>query len=314
MTQLRKLDKLELSHSSRMLGGSCWRKLEFRKFYNSSRFEESMATGSGTALHAGIQNYVVSKDKDEAIFEMMMAYPIQFQKSPMDARSIETAYGTQMKAMESDKLGEWEVAMVEHPTDGLIPAVEIPFCLRIAELPWYEDGKPIQIDFIGYIDLIMYNKLEDQYAVWDIKTTTKDAAVSDMFKFDEQCLPYGLVLQALLGLDYTRGFEVGYWTQYMHILEGREQLYTAIKDGTDVQEWLTGYMIDLYAIRQFYQMGWFPRRSSGCSQWNRNCSYMDFCESRDANTIENMIAADNVNYKKSDRAEPWIVVDLQVEG
>lgn len=309
-----RIDKLEMSNSSCGSLHSCPRKIEFRKFFNNSRRDESYATGTGSAMHAGIQTYLETKDQEAAIWAMMRKHPFHFQKSFNDAQSLDVLYSTLMSAINWYKLDQFELAYVVKPDGTKVPAVEIPFCLRIKDYPFYADGGKIDVDYIGYMDLIMYDKIEDKYIVWDIKTTVKDTDQYPLFAFHEQCLPYGLVLESLLGNEYGNGFEVAYWSVLKNIFEPKNKYYPFYKSADDVQEWLRGYILDLAAIRQYYNLGWFPRRGSACMGYNRTCVNFDFCETRDPKTIEMMLQQDEANQKPPMVHDIWNVVELNVEG
>ena len=306
-----KFAKLELSHSSRMSLASCPRKIEFRKMYASSRRDESIATGSGKALHNAFQSWIVDGNVDKGLWELVKAYPIQYQKSSMVANSLEGCIGTYLHCIKSDVFDEWEIAYVVKPDGERVPAVEVPFDL-VLHVDFFDDDNLVEIHYIGYIDLIMYNKFTDTYAVWDIKTTTKSDDFATQFTFDEQCLPYGLVLQTLLGLDYTKGYEVGYWVCHINHLEPFDKLLTFTKDGNDVAEWFTSYLIDLHALSLYHRLGFFPRHGNSCKSWNRQCTFFDMCDSRDYNYLETMISMENQDLSISDRPEPWVVINLGV--
>ncbi len=306
-------DTLEISHSSRGSLRSCPRKFEFRKMYKSSRREETQATGSGKALHTAFQNYFVNRDENAGLLDLVLEYPIRFQKSAMDANSLEGCIATYLKCIESEIFDEWEIAYVVKPDGEKVPAVEVPFSLNL-QVDFFGNGTLVTVKYIGYIDLILYNRYTDQYAVVDIKTTTKDSDFATEYTFHEQCLPYGLVLQVLLGLDYERGFEVGYWITKINALDPWDQMPTFMKDGTMVAEWLRGYLLDIAAIQEFHKLGFFPRNGGACYNWNRRCSFFDLCDSRDYNYLEVMIGAENKELAGSDREEPWVQIDLGVVG
>ena len=311
MTQFARIDKLELSHSSRCAFRACPRKFEFRKLYNNSRRSESLAAGSGTALHNGIQTYLATGDREEAEWHFIRTFPIEFQKSLYDNRSIVGSWVTLQNMMNWERLQEFELARISVNGEEK-PATEVPFILRIENFPWYEDGEPITIDYVGYIDLIMYSKLNDTFAVFDIKTTEKNFDESVKYTFDEQCLPYGLVLESLLNHDLSLGFEVDYWVAVTNALEPRNKLYSFQKSPVDIQEWLVNYIEDLGQIRKYYLQGYFPRYGNACMGFNRPCVNADFCSTRDRDTIEMLIASDELQ-KEGREVEPWVIVDLRYE-
>lgn len=305
---------LELSHSSVKLGGSCARKLEFRKFHKSSRSQEGLAADVGHAMHHGTQSFLTDYDQEKAFAAMIMDYPMQWDKGPMDQRSLEACYGMLKKAMSWPHLTEYELARIEDPNGESRPAVEVPFILRIKDFPWYPNGDSIQIDYLGFIDLIMRHKPTAEHQVWDIKSTTKNADMDVIYRFDDQCLPYGLVLEALLNQDYRNGFTYAYWTQYIHPLNAENRFHSYTRGESDVQEWIKKYLFFLYEFKTYYNMGWFPRAGgNSCYSWNRPCQYVDICEHRDPDFLNAMIQKENANLPEMLRPEPWIVIDLDVE-
>ena len=304
---------LEWSHSSRAIFNSCPRKFEFRKIYNNARRIEGLAASVGTALHAGIQSWLQFKDADLAMWEMIKRFPIKFQKSWADDNSLAGCYQTLIAMMNWEKLDQYELASFHKPDGTIAPGVEVPFILRISKYPFYPDGRTIQVDYIGFIDLILYNKLEDEYVVWDVKTTTKDTDKAVEFRFFDQGVPYGLILEAVLKRDVNKGFEIGYWSVRINHEDPKNSIYSFNKTQTDLQDWMQGYLFDLDAIRRYYNLGWFARHGNNCMTWNRPCIFFDFCETRNPKTIEMMLQQDEANQKEFKREEPWIIVELDYE-
>ena len=208
------------------------------------------------------------------------------------------------------KMDEFELAMLQKPDGTLVPGVEVPFILRISNYPFHADGTCIQVDYLGFIDLVLYNRMEDCHIVVDIKTTTKNEDQTVNYRFSDQCLPYGLALESILGHDINKGFEVGYWSVKIDHVDPTNKWYSFHKTATDMSDWMQGYLSDLAQIRRYYNLGWFPRNGNSCMSWGRPCMFFDFCETRDPKTIEAMLEADNANQVPFEREEPWIIVEL----
>lgn len=307
------IDSLDLSHSSRGLFHSCPRKFEFRKLYNNSRRQEGLASGAGTALHSGIQHWLVHKDFEAAVWEMIKHYPIKFQKSYADANSLAGCYQTLVAMVNWEKLDQYEIATFEKPDGSIQQGVEVGFNLRIKEYPFYSDGRTITVNYIGFIDLVLYDKLNGDYVVCDIKTTTRDTDKAVEYAFSEQQVPYGLVLEAALGRDPNKGFEVDYWSVLINHAEPKNKFLPFMKTANDLRDWMQGYLFDLDCIRRYFKLGWFARNGNSCLSWNRTCPSFDFCESRDPKVIELMLQQDEANQKFTPREEPWLVIDLAYE-
>ena len=309
------IEILEVSDSSLGMLHSCNRKFEFRKILQSDRWEDSYAAGTGTAMHAGMQHYAVHKDIDKAIFEMLMHYPYEFTKTPYDQRSWQSCVGSMvaaMKFMESEMKG-WELAHINNGTQ-VVPAIEVPFALVLEDVPFYPDGRTIKIKYIGYIDFILYNAFTDRYRVVDLKTTTTTADPSQQYKFADQCLPYGLVLEALLNHDFREGFDVLYWNNYIHPLEPKNELISFTKSEVDMQEWMAGFLDDIGIIRRSFQTKFFRRNSKACIAYGKPCRFFDLCESRDIQKIRQyLIFEENAQdlSGRTPRPKPWLEIQLE---
>lgn len=304
------IEVLEVSHSSHSAFDSCERKLEFRKFHKASRKDESHAGSTGNSLHKATQTFLVTRDVDAGLFELVWDYKMKFQKSPMEPRSLEACIGTYLKATQFERLVEYEIAQIEKPDGTLVPAVEVPIALELKNFPWYPDGRTITVRYIMYIDLIMYSRLRDDYMVWDVKTTTKDTDMDIDFHFHDQCLPYGLGLEALLKRNYSNGFEIAYWVQMIDHLEPKNKYLPYMKSREDILDWVRRFVIRLSDIKRYYNMGWFPRRGVACGAFKRTCPFFNICETRDPQIINTMLAQEQ--YTPPEREEPWIVIDLDI--
>lgn len=315
-TPYRAVEVLEVSDSSLSLLHSCPRKFEMRKMFMSDRYENSLASSSGTALHASCQSYCAGKSKEQSIFNMLMEFPFEYDKGEMDVRSWQSCVHMAETAMEfwDTDMADWEIALIADKDGNPIPAYEVPFALVIENFPFYADGRTITLKYIGYIDLILHNKVTGQYAVCDIKTTVADLSKKVYeFTFADQCLPYGLVLETLLGQNIKQGFEVYYWMQYIHPIDATNQLLPFIKSHDDIQDWVVGFMEDVNTIKRSYNAGWFRRRGKSCYAWNRPCTYFDLCDSRNTQSIAAFVKMENSRREPSgnQRVKPWIEIKLE---
>lgn len=290
---------------------SCPRKLEFRKFYKHSLREESQAMSAGTALHEGYQHFMQTGNKEESIAKFMLAYPIKYQTTAGASRSLEACYAALIALFEFDELGRYEIAQIntEHGTEF---AIEVPFQINVSDFS-LSDDEEIPVTYIGFIDLVLYDKLEDCYVVVDIKTTVmKMDDMSAIYQFDEQCLPYAMVLEKLLGLP-MQTLDMKYLSVYIHLTEAKAKIYNFPKSKVDIVDWVQGFYDDLYQLKNYYEARWFPRRGTSCRAWNRKCQFFDFCETRSETAIEaQLMMIDAV--KEEEEIIPWITMDLEIAG
>jgi len=302
---------LELSHSSMQLYHSCARKLEFRKFYEYSKWEESVPASVGQALHRGYQQYLINPDdKEAAIWEMMKAYPLKWQKTENDLRSMQASYMTLLAMMAYPAMEDYELAYL-NINGEMKPAIEVPFRIRFrnVEIPGYD------LSYIGYTDAILYKKSADQYTVFDIKThrdTSYD--LTPKYLFDTQCIPYAIVLEHILGKKINT-LTVNYFTAFVDIMQPDIQIFQFEKTKQDVQDWLQGLYLDILAIKQYKELNFFPRDARSCVLWGRPCPNLEFCHSRDPALINHMLAlaaAAATDAAPKHKIKPWIDFEIEI--
>ena len=306
------LKELRLSHSSHSSGRTCWRKLEFSKFYSiSRRYEQSLAGDVGNCLHTGFQHYLSHHDKEDAQFAMLIDYPIHLNSNPVDVRSVEACYATLEAMMSTPVLAEYSLASVECMGGVVRKAVEVPFEITIKDFSLSND-EHVPLIYTGFIDALMYNELTNEYIVVDIKTTRQN--VDDMtptYRFSDQCLPYAIVLEKMLGHGLG-DLSVKYLSVYVDIKQPKIKLYSFERTEREVQDWARGFLVDVQSIKMFYQMQWFPRNGEKCMAFNKPCSYFDICEMRDVEKIQDMLLLNPDDLYIPRQEAPWVTIDLEL--
>ncbi len=307
---LSELKELWLSHSSLALLNNCERKFEFRKFYRHSSRDTSFDGEVGNAIHRGMQHWLIHRDRERAIFEMVMNFPFELLPRDGHVKNMEACYATMNKLMDSGILDAHQVAQIKCPDGVTRPGVEVPFLIN---LKGYElsNTRHIPIKYRGYIDLVMYNTLTGEYEVFDIKTHHNN--VRDMtaeYKFHEQCIPYKLVLDIVLGKPIDQ-LSVTYLSTYIDIEKPAVYPYQFEKTNTDIQEWGTTLLLDLQRIRTLLDLNWFPRRGNHCLSFRRQCEFFEICHLRDRNAIQNWLLAYRPPVDE-DEFKPWFTADLEL--
>lgn len=305
------LKELRLSYSSLTTYETCARKLEFKKFYSIPGENVSLAGEVGHALHDGWQDYIIHGDREHAIGAMMLSYPIHLNDDPSHDRSLEACYATLNAMIDSTQLLEYEVAEI-HCLDGQIrKGVEVPFRIDIKNFS-LSDDEYIPVYFVGFIDLILRHRIDGTFTTTDIKThRLKPHDLTAKYMYDDQCIPYGLVLERALGQE-IESFFTRYYSVYVDIQKPHCKLYKFPKNKNDIHDWARGFYIHLQNIKTYYQLGWFPRNGNSCMSWNRPCEFFDTCNSRDPGVIEMEIASKFKNPYQDRYTEPWIHVELEL--
>lgn len=320
---------LRLSYSSLNVFSSCARKFEFDKFYpKRPRIgDDNYAADVGTAIHAGYQNYLITGDKESAIWAFMQAFPVEGEwNQENDYRSLEAALATLEEMFDSIKMQDYELARIRRPntkeeidaglTDGVVvPAIEVPFEIRfpgvrLAPCAAFPDGAGFSI--IGYIDAIMHNLITAYYRTLDIKTSRmKLLDATGKFKFDSQQVPYGIVVDHI-AQGQVEAFEVLYLDCYIDLLEPTVQLYPFLKNRHDLSDWATNKFLQFQNIQRFAALDYFPRTDGGCLFYNKPCRYLEPCQSRDRESLLEWFLLGE-QPEKEEPFFPWITADVNLE-
>lgn len=304
-----RIKELRLSHSSRQLFRTCERKFEFRKMIESNMRDDSQAASAGKALHAAYQDYLVNKNKNSAVFTLMREYPTVFDNNPMNDRSLEACYGTLHALFVYADSNRYEIVEVEFE-GKLRPCIEVPFQFNVLNYS-ISDEVNIPAVYIGYMDIILYDRLTDQYIVVDLKThrrTTED--MTSIYQFDDQCIPYAIALERALGKPINQ-LSVQYLSAYIDIISPTIKPYTFEKTQADIQDWAQGFASDLMLMKQFYSLEWFPRKGRSCFDFQKTCGYFDYCQSRDLSIITSLMAS-NEEPAEVKEYKPWFTVELDL--
>lgn len=310
------LKHLILSHSSSTSYGSCARKLEFAKFYGVPKHEldengmpvDNFAADVGKCLHTGYQNYLVNQDEQQALWQMALKYPVfheAFQNNSF--RSLEATISTLLAMIRSPISSQYELIQIK-TKDGVIrPAVEVPYVIEFTDSPL-----SVPVYHVGLIDAILYDKVKERYIVCDIKThrdNTNDLSLR--YRFDQQTIPYGLILEHVLGHEVSQ-FTTAYMSCYVDLMEPVIRMYDFQKSRDDIRDWYIGQCDDLKSIAFYMDNAWFPRTKNGstCMAFRKRCGFEEVCNYRDPKALRQMITGEPREEFFHDGQEPWIMVKL----
>jgi hypothetical protein len=312
MTFQYPIKRLVLSHSARSTARRCMRIFEFSKMYGDPKMkEEQFAAEVGKALHVGFQDYLVHKNENHAIMAFVGAYPyeLEYNKYENATRSLEASFATLEALINSEIPDRYELIHIKTQLkdNPILPAVEVPFAFEITGAPL-----PIPIYFVGFTDAILFDKVEKKYLVSDIKThrlSPDDLSVK--FEFDEQTVPYGIVLEHILGHKIEE-FEVSYLSTYIDLLNPKVQMYKFTKTQDHVHDWYRGLCEDILRISQYYKAQFWPRATSGdvCFSFNRPCWYAGECSNRDPEITSKLLNTTIRDGLFHDNTLPWVSAKL----
>lgn len=312
-------ETLTVSHSS-LSGASCRRRFMYYKILQMSRRTNSLAGGAGQALHNGYQKYLITGDMGAAIEELLFTYPYRYCKSSFDPRSVEACLATLRAIIEKHdrSFSTKQLAQIEKPNGEIVPAVEVPFEIRL-----FSAGERITIydrpvSYTGYIDEIFRDiEVEGKFSVEDLKTTGKHRKdYTPMWLFEEQTLPYQFVLSNILGAQ-LKEFETNIICAFIDILEPRVQIIPLLRTADNVKDWARGLLLELYIIRQCASHNWWPRNGKQCDTYGI-CNYFDICQMSEARGLDNFLGTDETGawpFNDTGRGdwEPYFILDLDLQ-
>lgn len=313
------LKEFIISNSAMELFHTCERKFEFRRLYEGKRDDMSLPPAVGQAIHAGFQEYLLTKSEDKATEKLILNYPAELNNNPLDHRSMEAAYATLMRMLQSRVFTEYSFVQLKTPK-GLRPAIEVHCRLRLKHtylnaiaLRNKREFTPIPIFYDMFIDAIMFNNLYDSYEVFDAKSHRRNLYdITPCWAFDDQCIPYAIILEHIIG-NPIEELIYNYLTGYVDISNPKAQPLKFHKTKVDIADWAKKLVIMVRQLQQYYDQQWFPRRSSACTSWNRVCPYFKYCDSRDSNYLSKVLSM-GAGEKEAKRKkwQPMITVDLEL--
>lgn len=303
---------LQISYSSGGTFDSCARKFEFRKVYPRAKSQTTgFAAEVGKCLHQGFQTYLATLSEESGYWALLESYPYDLEATAFDdKRSLEACVSTLESMMANVQMDEWELLRIKNPEGEIVPAIEVPFelVLKGITLP---DGRGISV--IGYIDAAMRSLVTDLHRTLDIKTnrsTLRDA--TPKYQFDNQQTPYGIAISHVTGVPINE-FEVLYLDCFVDLVEPRTTLYSYHRDSTDIEEWLVNTVLRAERIKRAFEMDYFPRTDNGCLSFNRPCEFLDVCQTRDRDTVMEMLLMGEPP-AEVDPFVPWIQAEIDVFG
>ena len=282
-SELFDIKSLNLSFSTMTSFEDCPRKLEFAKFYNINIEKRSLAPEGGNCLHSALGVYLKTKDTVKAIEYLVLNYPIDLCQMPTWSWSLEACYSALISLIGYFKVNtHLQLALI----NGAY-AEEVPFIIKLNHnIPNF-----MPIAYRGFIDFVLYNEHTESFEVYELKNSkNKNNYIQESYKFSAQGLPYSLILQALLDMDFSN-ISVTYLLSKVHILEPEVQAVEFNKTIQDTQEWARDIYMKILMIKNYHDAQWFPRKSGGCTSYGTGCKFFDICGGRDKAKIKLLLKA-----------------------
>lgn len=254
---------IRLSHSAFETLHTCERKFQLERLLDSGfEREDSPASVGGKCFGAGVQEYLLSQDKEKALFKAWLAYWPQLEDSKRSQAKYINALEQSFATLDQ-LLMDYELATFEGKE-----AIELSFRLN-TESNYY---------YVGYIDAVLRHRRTGRYAVFEIKTTA--LALHDItpnYKNSGQALGYSVVLDRIAGEQNTQ-YDLLYFVCQMG--KGYENKYHVLpfkKTLLDRLNWFLTLGLDIQRLEQMEELGIYPKRGGNCLQYMRPCPHFNTC-------------------------------------
>lgn len=284
------------SYSRRLTLHSCPRKFELSAKYNLVGRTNNVTFAFGHGVGAGIQYALAGYSYNKTMLEAILAYDYDYTDagSPSEQRAKKNAWSAiqavslfwkQYDAGLYTFLDGWEVAEFKDPKTGkLIPAVELTYVLEIAQ--GFTDE--------GHIDLVLYHPVNNRYMVVEVKTTGAKVVNEATYKYSDQALGYGIVLDAIASdSGATASFDVLYlvWKSV-----GKELIPMPFsKTVNDRARWFQQLVVDITQIQDYIESDFFPHRGENCFEYFKPCQFFNTTCKLSKETLERLSAQNDLN-------------------
>lgn len=266
------------SHSSLNVLHDCARSWKFTKMIRSetglaSSFENgNVDFAFGHSVGAGIQAYIVSGNRNAALFAAFLAWNIDLNlEHEKKKKSAVFAHLAVLKfiAWWNSSFGkDWEVAVLNGRA-----ASEITFLIDLENGGYH----------VGHVDVVLQHKATGKFMVLELKTTASKIIDEAQYGNSDQALSYSLVLDKIAGDGgYSGVYEVLYIVYSSTNREFVPLLFT--KDKAHRADWLQSILLDHSIIQAYESVQLFPKNGDGCWKFNRRCPHYGLCDMRSYNT------------------------------
>lgn len=267
----RAIHPYRLSEHAIQVLNTCERKFQLDRMlmpatYFDNDGESSPVLIRGTAFGAGVQDYLLHGDMEHACFVCWMEYYPEVYDEQKKIYLWRTINNLRCAQDELDKIRQrYTVAVF----DGK-PAAELSFRLDIDD-KWY---------YVGYIDLVLFDKLLNIYVVLEIKTTAyKLIDLQPMYKNSGQALGYSIIIDKIVGERQSKYGVLYFVCRDQQGANFVPDIYTFpfTKTLLDRLRWFYTIGLDVQRLNTMLDNELFPMRGNSCVHFNRVCPHYGTC-------------------------------------
>lgn len=258
-----KIIPIRLSDSSLTQMNVCERMFQLDKLIATGvERDETEHTVFGKAYGAGVQTYLVTQDRDQALYQAWLAYYPELETEKKNQARCFSALVHSFPHL--DRLLEtYEVAVYNNH-----PAIELSFRINITE----------EYYFVGYLDVVLKDRFTGVHFVMEVKTTGLHFLDLDpVYKNSGQALGYSIALDAIAG-DKQSSYGILYFVAQLG-KEYKAKIHTIPYEKTllDRLNWFLTLGMDVQRLQTMAEINVYPMRGKNCVQFNRPCKFFGVC-------------------------------------
>jgi hypothetical protein len=251
-------------------------------YKNPNWVQDGFAAGIGTAFHVFVQEYLINKDFNRALFNALAAYPFHLYEVGIWGAKKDYGKTWQMLVRSCEAFRDLNMndryELVE--ANGK-PAVETTFEVDLGVIY----GKNVDYQFVyeGHIDLILLDKYTNLIYPVDIKTFT-DEGMKIKYEYSDQLVMYSIVVAHMRGIiqaDNHIGmqteYESKYWFMKLNVVEPMFDEMQSIKDEKSQTRFFGNLLDACQRIANYSDKNWWATNRESCYAYSSRCKFSDMC-------------------------------------
>lgn len=272
---------LRLSHSSLTQLNVCERMFQLDKLLVTEvEREDTPHTIFGKAYGTGIQTYLITQDRHEAMYQAWLAYYPELETDKKNQARCFAAIQASFPYLDN-LLETYEMVYFEGK-----PAIELSFRINISE----------EYYFVGYIDAVLKNRFTGVHFIFEAKTTgLQFLDLAPNYKNSGQTLGYSIALDKIVGEK-----QASYGVLYFVAQLGREykakiHILAYQKTLLDRLNWFLSLGQDVQRLKVMKTINNYPMRGENCIQYMRPCRYFGVCQLKSMD-VPKVLEEDTIQY------------------
>ncbi len=168
---------------------------------------------------------------------------------------------------------------------------------------------PSGFKFRGSVDAVLRHKITGKILVLEVKTSSGATLNATGYKNSSQAIGYSVVLDVVC--PEINSYEVLYLV-YMTKSMSFESLRFP-KTYLQRAQWIQELLLDVREIELYHETGVFPMRGESCSDWGRDCEYLNQCTLR-TDLITSPLVESAIHDPKEGQYDIEITLEELIQG